>query len=160
MLGDGSEIGNSGPDSDPETRIFTCVEKFGVDCTRGMVQRAGRAGLHYWLRDHAEAHGWQHPEYRLLSFRQKVTRGIGDITTWLEKNTAYKFHVKTANDKLMIQYTSEHQSNPMDCAFYLGLFQEFLSWTASGKFFQAAEVSCPQDAQGSHVFEFRLSPLD
>jgi hypothetical protein len=160
VLGDGSEIGFSGPESDPETRICNCLEKFGVDCTRGMVQRAGRAGLYYWLRDNAGEHGWHQPEYRLLSFRQKVTRGIGDITAWLEMNSHNKFKVNAAKDKLVIQYSSEQPSNPMDCAFYLGLFQEFLSWTASGKYFQAAEVSCPHDAQGSHVFEFRLNPLD
>jgi hypothetical protein len=160
ILGDEIKIESSSPQSDPEARICNCVEKFGVDCTRGMVQRAGRAGLYYWLRDNVDAHGWRQPEYRLLSFRQKVMRGIGDITTWLEMNSLNKFEVKAVKDKLVIQFISEHQSNPMDCAFYLGLFQEFLSWTASGKFFQAAEVSCPSDEQGSHMFELSLNPLD
>jgi len=160
VLGDGNEAANSGQEKDPETRICSCVEKFGCDCTRGIMQRAGRAGLYYWLRDHAGSHGWHQPEYRLLSFRQKVTRGVGDITAWLEKNSSNKFAVKAAKDKLVIEYTGEHHSNPMDCAFYLGLFQEFLSWTASGRFFQAAEVSCPQGTSGSHVFEFKLNPLD
>jgi hypothetical protein len=160
VLGDGSEIGIPGSESDPETRICNCVDKFGSDCTRGMVQRAGRAGLYYWLRDHAEVHGWHQPEYRLLSFRQKVTRGIGDISAWLETNSHHKFEVDAVKDKLVVNFTSENPSSPMDCAFYLGLFQEFLSWTASGKFFQAAEVYCPQDAQGAHVFEYKLNPLD
>jgi hypothetical protein len=160
VMGEESEIGISDAERDPEVRICDCVEKFGSDCTRGMVQRAGRAGLYYWLRDNVDTHGWQEPEYRLLSFRQKVMRGVGDITAWLEKNSLNKFEVNSVNEKLVIQYTTEHPSNPMDCAFYLGLFQEFLSWTASGKFFQAAEVSCPRETKGSHVFEFRLNPLD
>jgi hypothetical protein len=160
VMGEESEIGISDAGCNPEDRICACVEKFGSDCARGMVQRAGRAGLYYWLRDNIDAHGWHQPEFRLLSFRQKVTRGIGDITSWLEKNSFNKFEVNAVNDKLVIQYSSARPSNPMDCAFYLGMFQEFLSWTASGKFFQATEVSCPQDMQGSHVFEFRLNPLD
>ena len=62
------------------------IEQFGQPYTRGMLQRAGRAGLYYWMRDNADAYGWQLPEFRLLSFRQKLNRGINDMTTWFSKS--------------------------------------------------------------------------
>ena len=151
---------SSGPVMDTTAQIDSYVASFGLQCTKGLLQRAGRAGLYYWLRDHAESHGWQLPEYRLLSFHQKIKRGLEDITTWVENNSANKFSIAADKDKMVIHYNDEHQFSQVICAYYLGLFQEFLSWTASGKFFQAAEVECDCDKAGSHMFEIRLNPLD
>jgi hypothetical protein len=141
-------------------QIDLCIATFGKECTRGILQRAGRAGLYYWLQDHAADLGWQQPEFRLLSFRQKIKRGITDLASWFEHSASGKFAIDTQTDKLVIQHTSEQSLSQMDCAFYLGLFQEFLSWSASGKFFPATEVQCPNGGQGAHVFEIALNPLD
>lgn len=143
---------------DTAAEIDFCVKTCGLDYTKGMLQRAGRAGLYYWLRDHAESYGWQMPEYRLLSFRQKIKRGLEDITAWLEKNSPNKFSIAADKEKMVIHYSDEHQLSHVYNPFYLGLFQEFLSWTASGKFFPAAEVDC--DKPGVHVFEIKLNSLD
>jgi len=143
-----------------ETQIDHCVQKYGVECTRGILQRAGRAGLYYWLRDQAKEYGWQAPEYRLLSFRQKVMRGFANIADWLERNSTSRFQLNEQKEKVVIQCTNENKFNAMEYAFYLGLFQEFLSWTASGKFFPAAEVCCPEDGRETHILEFKINPLD
>ncbi len=140
--------------------VNSYVSTFGRECARGMLQRAGRAGLYYWLRDHAENYGWQLPEFRLLSFRQKVKKGINDIAGWFEQAACGKFAVDAHADKMVIRFTNERSFSQMDCAFYLGLFQEFLSWSASGKFFPAAEVQCAPGEQGTHIFEIALNPLD
>lgn len=142
------------------SQIDHYIQKYGLECARGIVQRAGRAGLYYWLRDQAKEYGWHEPEYRLLSFRQKVMRGFANITEWLERNSTTKFQLDEQKEKVVIQCTNERKFNAMECTFYLGLFQEFLSWAASGKFFPAAEVCCPEDAQEAHVLEFRMNPLD
>jgi len=136
------------------------IERFGYVYTRGMLQRAGRAGLYYWIRDNAESCGWQKPEFRLLPFRQKLNRGIGDITTWLSRSNTCSFQVTSSREKMIIHYSSEHPVNQMDCAFFLGLFQEYFSWTASGKFFPATEIECSTNHAGLHSFEISLNALD
>lgn len=141
-------------------QVNGCFERFGHTYTRGILQRAGRAGLYYWMRENAESCGWQDPEFRLLSFRQKLNRGIRDITTGFSKSSACAFQVTTSPDKMVIHYTNEHPISQWDCAFFLGLFQEYFSWVASGKFFPASEIACSGDNGGSHSFEISLNPLE
>jgi hypothetical protein len=136
------------------------IERFGHGYTRGMLQRAGRAGLYYWIRDNAESSGWQDPEFRLLSFRQKLNRGISDITKWLAKSNTCSFQVTSSREKMVIHYSSKHPVSQMDCAFFLGLFQEYFSWVASGKYYPASEIECSTNHAGPHSFEISLNPLD
>lgn len=157
-------MGGDTPKPEPgvsiEAAINGCIDLYGPNCARGVVQRAGRAGLYYWLRDHAEPSGWLQPEFRLLSFRRKVSRGIGDITAWLSGSHLGSFQVDERKDKIIIRYHNPHPVSRMDCAFFLGLFQEYFSWIASGKFFSASEVECSGGQGGTHVFELSLVPLD
>ena len=141
-------------------RLNEVIDEFGQPYTRGMLQRAGRAGLYYWLRDNADAYGWQQPEFRLLSFRQKLNRGIDDITTWLSKVDTCSFQVNSSREKMVIHYTNPKPLSQLDCAFFLGLFQEYFSWVAGGKFFAASEIECSTNHAGVHSFEISLNPLD
>lgn len=158
VLGGEKSLATSGDALGDQVNVY--IERFGHGYMRGMLQRAGRAGLYYWIRDNAESCGWQNPEFRLLSFRQKLNRGIGDITTWLSRSNACSFQVTSSREKMTIHYSSEHPVNQMDCAFFLGLFQEYFSWTASGKFFPATEIECSTNHPGAHLFEISLNPVD
>ena len=143
-----------------EKTVDGCIDRFGLDCTRGVVQRAGRAGLYYWLRDAAEPNGWLKPEFRLLSFRRKISRGIRDMIASFSATLDGSFQVEEHKDKLVIRYRNPKPVSRMDCSFFMGLFQEYLSWIAGGKFFPVTEVECPPDLEGSHIFEISTTPLD
>jgi len=143
-----------------EKTVDGCIDRFGLDCTRGVVQRAGRAGLYYWLREHAEPNGWLQPEFRLLSFHRKISRGIRDIIGSFSGSHDGSFQVEEYKDKFVIRYRNPKPVSRMDCSFFMGLFQEYLSWIAGGKFFPVTEVECPEDPEGSHILEISTTPLD
>lgn len=143
-----------------EKTVEGCIDRYGFDCTRGVVQRAGRAGLYFWLRDHAEPNGWLEPEFRLLSFRRKISRGIRDIIGSFSGGHEGSFDIEEHKDKLVIHYRNPKPVSRMDCSFFMGLFQEYLSWIAGGKFFPVTEVKCPENTEGSHIFEISTTPLD
>jgi hypothetical protein len=157
VLGGGKGQDNLQVSDTTNSQIKECIDTFGLDCTLGMLQRAGRAGLYYWLRDQSDSLGWRLPEFRLLSFRRKLRRGMEDITAWLEKNSTDSFEVTTGKDKMVIRVAGS-QPDQFNCAFFLGLFQEYFSWIASGKFFPATVVQ--SDSQSLQVFEISMKPLD
>ena len=159
VLGGGKGQDNSQVSDTARSQIKECIDTFGLDCTLGMLQRAGRAGLYYWLRDQSDSLGWRLPEFRLLSFRRKLRRGIEDITAWLEKNSAGKFEITTCKDKMIIR-AAGGQLDQFNCAFFLGLFQEYFSWIASGKFFPASAIQTEVDPRNSRVLEISMKPLD
>jgi hypothetical protein len=158
VLGGGKNLATSGDDL--VDKVNDCIARYGHDYARGMVQRAGRAGLYYWIRDNGESCGWLLPEFRLLSFRQKLNRGIMDIAARFTEFGTRSFQVTSTRDKMVIQYSDQKPISRMDCAFFLGLFQEYFSWTASGKFFPASESDCPGSHAGTHIFEISMNPLE
>lgn len=142
-------------------RINGCKETFGEQWTRGMLIRGGRASLYYWMRENTDKHGWSSPEFRLLSFRRKVDRGMRDLTNWWNNENGRVFHVESKNNKITIEYREGQPSlTRSDCAFFLGLFQEFVSWAGSGRFYQAVETKCATENKSGHTFEISLIPLD
>ena len=142
-------------------RVEASLESQGEKWTRGMLIRAGRASLYYWMRDNGERYDWNSLDFRLLSFRSKLLRGIEDLTTWWSQSGAGSFSVDSDAKTVVVEYRPGEQAiTQLGCCYFMGLMQEFISWLASGKFFPAREIQCVDSDSQRHVFEINKTPLD
>ena len=161
VLGDSQEPLYPSTAGDVTSRVNTSLEVRGENWTRGMLIRAGRASLYYWMRDNGERYGWNSLDFRLLSFRYKLQRGIEDLTTWWEKSGMGSFSVDSNSSKVIVEYwPGEQVITQLGCCFFMGLIQEYISWLASGKFFPAREIQCLKNGSRGHTFEISKTPLD
>lgn len=161
VLGDSQEPLYPSTAGDVTSRVNTSLEVRGENWTRGMLIRAGRASLYYWMRDNGERYGWNSLDFRLLSFRYKLQRGIEDLTTWWEKSGMGSFSVDSNSSKVIVEYRpGEQVITQLGCCFFMGLIQEYISWLASGKFFPAREILCLKNGSRGHTFEISKTPLD
>lgn len=144
-----------------KNRVEASLESQGENWTRGMLIRAGRASLYYWMRDNVERFGWNSMDFRLLSFRNKLLRGIDDLTTWWSQSGAGSFTIGSNDKKVLVEYHPGVQAiTDLGCCFFMGLIQEYISWIASGKFFPAQEIQCHKSDLKCHLFEINKTPLD
>ncbi len=142
-------------------RVKVCLESQGEKWTRGMLIRAGRASLYYWMRDNGERYGWNSLDFRLLSFRSKLLQGYNDLTTWWNQSGAGSFAVDSNAKTVVVEYQPGEQAiTHLGCCFFMGLMQEYISWLASGKFFPAREIECFKSDSQRHIFEVNKTPLD
>lgn len=161
VLGDAKDPLNSSTSLEVKNRVDASLESQGENWTRGMLIRAGRASLYYWMRDNGEQFGWNSMDFRLLSFRYKLLRGIDDLTTWWSQSGAGSFTIDSNDQKVLVEYQPGVQAiTHLGCCFFMGLIQEYISWLASGKFFPVQEIQCLDRDSQSHVFEISKTPLD
>jgi len=146
---------------DVNGRVENSLNTLGEFFTRGMLIRAGRASLYYWMRDNGERFGWNSMDFKLLSFRYKLLRGIDDLTTWWSQSGAGKFTIDSNAKTVVVEYQpGEQVITQLGCCFFMGLIQEYISWLSSGKFFPAREIQCLKSDSQRHLFEISKTPLD
>jgi hypothetical protein len=161
VLGDSREALNSTLPLEVKNRVETSLDSRGENFTRGMLIRVGRASLYYWIRDNGERFGWNSMDFKLLSFRYKLLRGIEDLTTWWSQSGAGNFTIDSNAKTVVVEYQpGEQVITQLGCCFFMGLIQEYISWLASGKFFPAREIQCLKSDSQRHVFEISKTPLD
>ena len=161
VLGESQEPLNSTMSLEVNNRVETSLDTLGEIFTRGILIRTGRASLYYWMRDNGERFGWNSMDFKLLSFRYKLLRGIDDLTTWWSQSGAGSFTIDSNAKKVVVAYQpGEHVITQLGCCFFMGLIQEYISWLASGKFFPAREIQCLKSDSQCHVFEISKTPLD
>lgn len=142
-------------------RVESSLETQGENWTRGMLIRAGRASLYYWMRDNGEGYGWNSLDFRLLPFRSKLLHGFDDLTTWWSQSGAGSFTIDSNAKTVVVEYRpGEHVITQLGCCFFMGLMQEYISWIASGKFFPAREIQCLKSDSQRHIFEVNKTSLD
>ena len=161
VLGKSRESQNSTMPLEVKNRVETSLDTLGEIFTRGMLIRAGRASLYYWMRDNGERFKWNSTDFKLLSFRYKLLRGIDDLTTWWSQSGAGSFSIDSKAKTVVVEYHPGEQAiTQLGCCFFMGLIQEYISWLASGKFFPAREIQCRKSDSQCHVFEISKTPLD
>ncbi len=161
ILGEARESQNSTMPLEVKTRVETSLDTLGENFTRGMLIRVGRASLYYWMRDNGERFGWNSMDFKLLTFRNKLLRGIDDLTNWWSQSGAGHFTIDSNSKKVVVEYQPGEQAiTQLGCCFFMGLIQEYISWLASGKFFPAHEIECLKKDSQRHVFEISKTPLD
>jgi hypothetical protein len=143
------------------SRVETSLDTLGEIFTRGILIRTGRASLYYWMRDNGERFGWNSMDFKLLSFRYKLQRGIDDLTTWWSQSGAGSFTIDSNAKKVVVAYKPDEKAiTQLGCCFFIGLIQEYISWLASGKYFPAREIQCLKSDSQCHIFEISKTPLD
>lgn len=134
------------------------IRKYGQLSGQGVALRSGRAAFHYGLRRWGEESGIISQEFRLLPFQRKVRLGLEKMASLLEKY--YQTKIATREDEMHWYWrveacpVGERIPTPPGCPLVIGLLQEFMTWSGSGKFFRVRETTCL--SRGDDCCEFQI----
>jgi predicted hydrocarbon binding protein len=139
-------------------------ERFGTQTGKGMAIRMGRSGFQTGLRRWGETLGLYSLEYRLLPFNRRVKIGLEQIARFLEEQAPLRMSICEENNFWVIEVTqnpacAEH-SNTITCYLLTGMFQEFMQWVGSGRFFPIRETLCRTKGAPCCRFEISRKPLE
>jgi hypothetical protein len=134
------------------------TEKYGLLSGQGVALRSGRAAFHYGLRRWGEESGMISQEFRLLPFRRRMRLGLEKMAALLAQY--YPTKITTREDELHWYWRIEacpaggRTSAAPGCSLVIGLLQEFMTWSGSGKFYRVRENACL--SRGDDYCEFQI----
>ncbi|MEJ5313509.1 MULTISPECIES: 4-vinyl reductase [Anaerolinea] len=139
-------------------------DRFGSLTGKGMAIRMGRSGFQTGLRRWGETLGLYSLEYRLLPFNRRVKVGLEQIARFLEEQAPLRMSICEEDNFWVIEVTqkpacAEH-SNTITCYLLTGMFQEFMQWVGSGRFFPVRETLCRTKGAPCCRFEISRKPLE
>ncbi len=138
--------------------------RFGTQTGNGMAIRMGRSGFQTGLRRWGETLGLYALEYRLLPFNRRVKVGLEQIARFLEDQSSLRMSIHEEDNFWVIEVTQMPAcvENPTAITCYLltGMFQEFMQWVGSGKFFPTRETACRSNGSPCCRFEISRKPLE
>lgn len=143
-------------------RLLT--EQFGTLTGRGMAIRMGRSGFQTGLRRWGETLGFYSLDFRLMPFPRRVRFGLDQIARFLEERTSLQISIHEEPEHWIVEIrqtpSCTNPTSPVLCSLLMGMFQEFMQWLGSGRFFPVRETQCV--AQGSPCCRFEISrkPLE
>lgn len=143
---------------DPAALQAVLTERYGLLSGQGVALRSGRAAFHYGLRRWGEESGLISQEFRLLPFRRRVRLGLEKMAALIARYCQAK--ITTREDEFYWYWRIEacpggdcKLATP-GCSLMLGLLQEFMTWSGSGKFFRVRESTCL--SRGDDCCEFQI----
>lgn len=139
-------------------------EQFGTLTGKGMAIRMGRSGFQTGLRRWGESLGFYTLEYRLLPFNRRVRVGLEQIARFLEEEASFHVIVSDDPDHWVIEIEKDSRSagdlSPVTCSLLTGVFQEFMQWAGSGRFFTVRETACVNQGAPCCRYEISRKPLE
>jgi len=133
----------------------------GVTGASGILWRVGRAFFREYLLLLDEDSEILRPDQRFLPFRRKVESGLAILAETFSGMESQQIHA--TNDDEILYWRIEscldcsgRNGDSGICSFYLGLVQEYLSWTGGGKAYLVDEVECI--SRGAAACILRVDP--
>ena len=134
-------------------------EKMGIDETRGMFQRAGRASFYYWMRLNSSDLGWKETSFRLLPPAKRIRRSLCDLLKWMDRENYLKAELMDSLETWQILATGLIGPNArLECNYFVGLLQELCCWAGAGKFYPARETHCQAAGEKNCVILIEKKP--
>jgi hypothetical protein len=138
---------------------------FGVYGGRGVLLRSGRASFRHLLPAFWENLGMTNLKFRLNPTPVRIRLGLRALAKSLSHLYNQEIEVIDEGESWVWRMTAcpfccERETSGPVCDFAVGLLQEFLSWTSSGRFYMVEEFTCL--GAGSDACSFRIwkKPLD
>lgn len=161
-----------GPETRPELAFAdlcefqTAVETaFGPTSGRGILWRSGRACLKRMLPDFWKQLGMTNLQYRLLPTPARIKAGLRALAAVMGEIYGEKIQTADAGDVWTWSLTHCPLCSPREepgpvCDFSVGLLEEYLSWTTSGRFYVVEETECLGIGGGACCIRIQKKPLN
>ncbi len=144
----------------------TAVEaSLGVYSGRGVLLRSGRAAFRHVLPVFWQQLGLNNLQYRLNPTPVRVRYGLKALARVLSDFYETQITVTDAGESWSWRmedcpFCCERSTAGPVCDFAVGLLQEYLSWTSSGRFYMVEEVECRGAGGQACVIKIWKKPLD
>jgi predicted hydrocarbon binding protein len=138
---------------------------FGDKSAQGILTRIGRSSFFSYLKTRGEMFGWFDSDYKMLSTRKRLVRGLETLSQNLYHNDKKPIPL-TSTDKTWIwqdpdcPWCMERISHGSSCSFTTGFLQEFTYWAGAGKTYLVREVECRAAGGQACVYHIDKKPLD
>lgn len=138
---------------------------FGSTSGRGILWRSGRATLKRLLPGFWKQLGMSNLQYRLLPTPVRIQAGLGALAAVLGEIYGEEIQTGDAGDvwtwKMKHCPLSSQRDEPGPvCDFSVGLLEEYLSWTTSGRFYVVEETECLGIGGGACCIRIQKKPLN
>lgn len=139
-------------------------ERYGSLGGQGVALRSGRAAFRRGLQVWGGEVGVLSNEYRLLPFPRRVRAGLEKICGLLTQEC--QSHCQVSEDdrhwyvSLGNFLTCTERSEHPACYLVIGLLQEYMAWTAGGRFFHVSETDCTSRGAQACLFKIDKSSLE
>ncbi len=138
---------------------------YGQNSGRGVLLRSGRACFRLLLPGFWTHLGMTNLQYRLnptparIRLGMKALAGVlaqlyGETINFEETDESWVWRIESC------PFCRERKTNGPVCDFAVGVLQEFLSWTSSGRFYLVEEVECISAGGEACAFRVMKKPLD
>jgi hypothetical protein len=129
------------------------IKQFGALPAKGFALRAGRSAFYYWMRQYAVNYGWREPEFRYRPTRAKIKQGLHDLGNWFDINANLKITFQDTEKYWNLSIVTPFHTSAIETEDFLaGIFQEFMVWAGSGRFYQVKTTIKPNIlAQDFHL---------
>lgn len=140
-------------------------ENFGLKSGRGILCRSGRASFKHLLPDFWKHLGITNLQYRLLPTPSRIKIGLKALAQVLSKIYGTEIQILDTGDSWNWRmedcpYCYQRTSHGPVCDFAVGLLQEYLSWTTSGRFYMVEEIECAAAGGEACTIRIQKRPLD
>lgn len=138
---------------------------YGVTGGRGVLLRSGRASFRRLLPMFWQALGMTNLQYRLNPTPVRVRSGLMALAQVLTDMYGHSVAVGEDDGSWMMRldhcpYCYHRKSSSPICDFLVGLVQEYLSWTTSGRFYIVEEQECMAAGDEACTIRITKRPLD
>jgi predicted hydrocarbon binding protein len=134
-------------------------ETFGQSGGRGTILQIGRAANTQLFHQFGDRLGVKDSRFRLLPTRKRLYAGLQSLADLLSDLCSHRFEVAQDNDAFHwhlhgCPWCLQRQVASVVCYFWVGLFQEYLSWLSGGKYYNVVENACI--GMGRETCSFRI----
>jgi len=140
-------------------------QAYGFNSGRGVLLRSGRACFRHLLPGFWARLGMTNLQYRLNPTPVRIRLGLRALAALLGQMLGVEvvFEETSASwlwRMVTCPFCDERKSSGPTCDFAVGVLQEFLSWTSSGRFYLVEEVECLGAGGSACTFRVLKKPLD
>ncbi len=138
---------------------------FGPRGGRGVLCRSGRAAFKRFLPGFWAHLGMTNLQYRLMPTPARIKIGLRALAQAMAEMYDQEIEVEDTADlwtwrMKTCPHCYERQSRGPVCDFAVGVLQEYLSWTSSGRFYMVEEVECLSAGGQACTIQIQKRPLD
>jgi len=138
---------------------------FGARGGRGVLCRSGRAAFKRFLPAFWDHLGMTNLQYRLMPTPARIKLGLRALSLAVAAMYDQQIEIEDTPDLWIWRMKTcphcyQRQSRGPVCDFAVGLLQEYLSWTTSGRFYMVEEVECLSAGGSACTIHIQKRPLD
>lgn len=151
---------------DDLSQFQSVVERsYGVTGGRGVLLRSGRASFRRMLPFFWQMLGMTNLQYRLNPTPVRIRAGLLALAQVLTEMYGTTVAFGETDNSWMIKldhcpHCYHRKSSGPICDYLVGLLQEYLAWTTSGRFYQVEEVECAGAGAAACKLRIMKKPLD